>query len=108
MNLQYLSDCYKFPEHVCDSEDLRPDIVIWSERKEELLLFKLTVCFGTNTVAAATRKADRYTQLASNARAKGCNCNVYPIQVGSRGYVDINSFEPLREFQKVKTQKYLQ
>ena len=27
-----LSDCYKFPEHVCDSEDLRPDIVIWSDR----------------------------------------------------------------------------
>ena len=102
-----LSDCYKFPEHVCDSEDLRPDIVIWSDSEEDLLLFELTVCFETNIVAAATRKADRYAQLATNARAKGYKCNVYPIQVGSRGYVDMDSFEPLRKFLKVKTKQYL-
>ena len=54
-----------------------------------------------------TRKADRYAQLATNARAKGYKCNVYPIQVGSRGYVDMDSFEPLRKFLKVKTKQYL-
>ena len=92
---------------MCDSEDLRPDIVIWSDSEEDLLLFELTVCFETNIVAAATRKADRYAQLATNARAKGYKCNVYPIQVGSRGYVDMDSFEPLRKFLKVKTKQYL-
>ena len=64
---------------MCDSEDLRPDIVIWSDIEEYRLLFELTVCFETNIVAAATTNADRYTQLASNARAKGYKCNVYPI-----------------------------
>ena len=38
---------------------------------------------------------------------KGYKCNVYPIQVGSRGYVDMDSFEPLRKFLKVKTKQYL-
>ena len=44
---------------MCDSEDLRPDIVIWSDSEEDLLLIELTVCFETNIVAATTRKVDR-------------------------------------------------
>ena len=49
----------------------------------------------------------RYAQLATNVGAKGYKCNVYPIQVGSRGYVVMDSFEPLRKFLKVKTKQYL-
>ena len=37
-------------------------------------------------------------QLATSARAKGYKCNVYPVQVSSRGFVDMDSFEPLRKF----------
>ena len=100
------SEKYSFPEHICKSDSLRPDIVIWSDLKKEVWLIELTVCFETNTENAATRKRERYFDLANNIRAKGYRCVLSPVQVGSRGYIDIRSFNLLREFLKVQVRSY--
>ena len=52
------SEKYSFPEHICKSDSLLPDIVIWSDLKREVWLIELTVCFETNTENAATRKRE--------------------------------------------------
>ena len=50
---------YSFPDHICNSNDLRPDIVVWSDAKKLVWLIELTVCFDTNAAQAHERKRDR-------------------------------------------------
>ena len=57
-----------FPEQICPSSDLRPDIMVWSEEEKRMVwlfeLFELTVCYEFNTEDAAARKARKYNDLS--------------------------------------------
>jgi len=58
---------YNFPEQICPSSDLRPDIMVWSEEKRMFWLFELfelTVCYEFNTDDVAARKAHKYNDLS--------------------------------------------
>ena len=70
-------------------------------------LIELTVCYETNTVQAEARKRERYTDLANNIKRAGYKCYIRPLQAGSRGYIDLLSFKPIKEFLKVKATVYL-
>ena len=88
---------------MCD--DLRPDIVIWSDIKKEVWLIELTVCFDTNAAQADARKRERYATLKEDIQANKYSCVVCPIQVGSRGYIDTDSFSPI-SFLKLQLRQY--
>ena len=97
---------YRFPEYICSSDDLRPDIVIWSDIKKEVWLIELTVCFDTNAAQADARQRERYATLKEDIQANKYSCVVCPIQVGSRGYIDTDSFSPLISFLKLQLRQY--
>ena len=99
---------YNFPDHICASDELRPDIVIWSDVSRQVWLVELTVCFETNAVDASIRKAERYSGLKHAIESSKYTCQVLPIQVGSRGYIDSTSFNPLQELFKIPNRQFHQ
>ena len=48
---------YSFPPSVA-STDMRPDLVMWSNAKQVVILVELTICFETNFVDASLRKSE--------------------------------------------------
>ena len=81
---------YHFPSHIC-STDLRPDLVVWSDQQHLLFLVELTVCLECGFDDARHRKDNCYQDLCEDAEGNGFRCLVFPVQVGSRGIVDIKS-----------------
>ena len=57
-------------------------------------LVELTVCFETDAVDASIRKAECYSGLKHTIELSQYmyTCQVLPIQVDSRGYIDSTSF----------------
>ena len=48
-----------------------------------------------------------YADLADNIKKAGYVCYVCPVQVGSRGYIDYDSFTLIRDLLKIKSRSYL-
>ena len=69
--------------------NLKSDLVIWNDAKRAVFLIELICPFEENFVDAAIRKNTRY---------HGVQCTVWPVQVGSRGMVDRDSFMNLLLF----------
>ena len=90
---------YVFPPHVART-DLRPDIVIWNDVTRSVLLFELTVCHESNFVDAHQRKVTRYLDLEEEIQRSHFRVKTCPIQVGCRGFVDLASFENIKEIVK--------
>ena len=88
--------------------DLRPDIVIWIEDEKKCYLIELTVCFDTLSDRAVTRKTlQYYVDLCEHIQSKGYSCTVLPLQVGSWGFIDLPSFDPLQVFLRTKKAVHL-
>ena len=87
---------YVFPPHIAKT-DLRPDIVVWSDRARSVSLLELMVCHESNFVDAHQRKATRYLELEDQIRHAHFWVKTIPIQVGCRGFIDISSFEEIKE-----------
>jgi hypothetical protein len=85
---------YSFPVHLYPTDE-RPDIVLWKDDTKEVILIELTVCFQENFADASQRKLNRYHELVSNMRDAGVRPKMGAIQVGSRGMIDDQSFEPI-------------
>jgi len=96
-NVRFTSDLgnYNFPQHVV-ATDLRPDLVWWDESSQKLWLAELTVCFETSFLEAAERKEVKYTDLKERAENAGYYTTLLTLEVGSRGIVNINSFDALK------------
>ena len=92
---------YHFPSHIT-STDLRPDIVIWSDTRRTVLIIELTVCFETNYADAQERK---YLSLEEEMQRKGYYANIVPIQVGSRGMVEVEDFQRLQPYLTIVDKK---
>ena len=88
---------YRPPHHLCPT-DLKPDLVIWNDAKHSAFLIEPTCPFEENFVDAAIRKKARYHNLANTAKSDGVQCTIWPVQVGSRGMVDRDSFSALVMF----------
>ena len=74
------------PPHVAITLS-RPDLVIINTADNTVWLLELTICFESNFDAAHTRKKLRYTSLAEDIREAGFNCNIIPVEIGSRGHI---------------------
>ena len=85
---------YIFPPAITPT-DLRPDIVIWSQALQSATLVELTVCYETNYVQAQTRKSDKYQDLVDTGEANGFVMEVITLEVGSRGFLNLQRFMAL-------------
>ena len=88
------------------STDLRPDIVMWNDINKSVILIELTVCFETNFAEAHQRKVIRYLELEEEIRQSLFRVGTVPIQVGCRGFSDIDSFYSIKQFLTVTTKEW--
>ena len=97
---------YHFPVHIHPNNGLRPDIVLWSTVLRHVCIIELTVCYESNVNDARQRKTMKYTELVQSIKSAGYRCDLYPIQVGSRGYIDIESFLPIKNLLGLTTRTF--
>ena len=90
---------YTFPPHIATT-DLRPDLVVWNDLKHEVLLFELTVCFESNFDDALLRKTEKYLDLVRDIQQSSFNVQLVPIQVGSRGFLDLRGLGKLKNLRR--------
>jgi hypothetical protein len=69
---------------------------MWSDAKKVVLLVELTVCFETNYQDAQRWKTTKYLNLADEIGMWEYVADIIPVQVGSRGMVEVEGFERLR------------
>ena len=84
------------PTEVCVS-DQRLDLVIWSAAARRVILAELTVPWESRLKEAHLRKAEKYTELADRCKKAGWATDVYPIEIGCRGYIAASVSRFLRE-----------
>ena len=82
---------YTFPSNMA-STDLRPDIIMWSDPRQFVVLAELTVCFETNFKDALQRKRSRYQDLLELCTANEHQTEVITLEVGSRRFLNLAGF----------------
>ena len=65
----------------------KPDIVMWSRSTRTMIFLELTCPFEENITSAAKYKLGRYEKLVCRVRARGWQCHLLTLEVGSRGFV---------------------
>ena len=65
----------------------RPDIVIWSVKAKKVFVIELTVPFEENFDWAHQCKLEKYEDLREQYVRNGWITNVFPIEVGCRGFI---------------------
>ena len=65
----------------------RLDIVIWSIKAKKVFVIKLTVPYEENFDWAHQRKLEKYDDLREQCVRNGWITNVFPIEVGCRGFI---------------------
>ena len=83
---------YSFPQHVVCT-DSRPDIVVWD--RSGITIIELTVPFELCVDSAEARMTKRYTELLGNCRDADYKANLLTLEVGLRGFINIDSFDKL-------------
>ena len=81
-----LSKPLSFPSHIAITNE-RPDIVIWSDSTKRVILAELTVPWEDNMEEAYERKKTRYEPLKLSCEDRGWTCQVFPLEVGCRGFI---------------------
>ncbi|XP_056107596.1 uncharacterized protein LOC130085708 [Rhinichthys klamathensis goyatoka] len=85
-----------FPPEIATT-NLRPDIVLWSGSARIVQLIELTVPWEDAVDEAYERKKLRYAHLATEAEQRGWRVQVYPVEVGCRGFVAHSTTRFLRD-----------
>ena len=58
----------------------RPDLVMMSDQRKEVLLVVLTVPWEDNLEHAHERKLAKYEELLSICEERGWHCKVFPVE----------------------------
>jgi len=98
-----------FPPHIA-ATDLPLDLVEWSNARQEVILFKLTVCFESNFDNAQQKKREKYLDLMKTIQRTHFRAQLVPLQVGSCGFLDLRGFEMIQNLstcQKKEWKKFL-
>ncbi|XP_029110644.1 uncharacterized protein LOC108923472 [Scleropages formosus] len=77
---------------------LRPDMVLYSEGERTVYFVELTVLFANAIWEAYERKLFKYADLVAEARDRGWQAHVRPVEVGVRGFVAKSATVLLAEF----------
>ena len=73
-----------FPDVV--HTNLRPDIVLWSEKGRKIILVELTVPWEEGCGEAHERKTSKYQELLELCREKNWTAWLLPVEVGAKGF----------------------
>ena len=74
----------RFPPIV--ETQLRPDIVIWSEKEKKIAVVELTVPWEERCEASHELKKAKYEELLLECRRKGWSTWNLPVEIGCRGF----------------------
>ncbi|MGH0168675.1 UNVERIFIED_CONTAM: hypothetical protein FKN15_054981 [Acipenser sinensis] len=85
-----------FPPEIATT-NLRPDIVLWSGLANPVHLVELTVPWEDAVDEVYEMKKLWYAQLATEAEQRGWRVQVYPLEVGCRGFVAHSTTRFLRD-----------
>ena len=96
---------YTFPTHIAATNE-RPDIVIWNDDIRSVFLIELTVSFEDNFAYAKQRKTNRYHELVQLCSNNNYQTQLFTIQVGSRGVIDLPSLSCLANLCKPKQKNW--
>ena len=80
-----LGNRLKFPEHITETT-LRPDIVLWSNKTKQVLMYELTCPWEENIEVAHERKRSKYQELVETCIIKGWWMRCHPIEIGAKGF----------------------
>jgi len=84
--------------------------VVWSNTRQEVILFELTLCFESNFDNTQQRKKEKYLDLMETIQQTHFRAKLVPLQVGSRGFLDLRGFEVIQNLctcQKKEWKKFL-
>ena len=85
-----------FPVHICVA-DKRPDIVLFSDSLQTVILIELTCPAEENIADAQLRKEIKYTPLKDQIKDNKWKCHLMTIEVGARGFVSGSVWRCLRK-----------
>ena len=85
-----------FPPEIVTTT-LRPDMVLWSKAAKLAYVVELTVPWEEGVEEAYERKKLKYSDLAAEASQNGWKTLIFPVEVGSRGYVATSTTSLLRK-----------
>jgi len=74
----------EFPEELVESS-LRPDIILWNDTENKVILAELTCPMEHNMEAAFIRKLCKYDSLKKELEHKGFDVSFFPFEVTARG-----------------------
>ena len=76
----------KFPENIV-ATNLRPDLLLISNKTKQIIMWELTVCWEENFESANEYKRSKYQQLLEDCQKKKWRANCIPIEIGCRGFM---------------------
>ena len=80
-----LDGSFSFPSHIAFTE-LRPDIVIFSNKLKRVILIELNCPCEENMEAWHNAKVNKYMPLKIVTENNGWNVDLFAVEVGARGY----------------------
>ena len=95
---------YIFPQAIATTNS-RPDMVIWNDQLTSIYLIELTIPFETGIEDAAERKRQKYADLLAKCSAGKRVAKLITIEVGSRGFINTESFDDLYKHLKKPSKK---
>ena len=75
----------KVPVEIADT-NLRPDLILVSERTKKMGLVELTVPLEENVETAGERKMTKYSIIHEEGKRNGWNVRMWSVEVGCRGF----------------------
>ncbi|KAI8490805.1 hypothetical protein Bbelb_315980 [Branchiostoma belcheri] len=87
-----------FPSSIC-ATTLRPDLVLWSEDQKSVVIVELTVPWEENIQVAFERKKTKYEELVQQCRLNGWKTQLYPVEIGVRGFAGSSLLRLCRDLQ---------
>ena len=80
-----LDGTFSFPPHIAFAE-LRPDIIIFSNKLKIVILIELTCPSQKNMESWHNAKVNKYLPLKSITENNGSSVDLFAVEVGARGY----------------------
>ena len=77
--------------------NLRPDIIILSERSKQMGIIELTVPSEERVEVSGELKRDKYETLAEAGKLNGWKVRVWAVEVGCRGFPAVSMATLLRD-----------
>ena len=86
---------YQIPAELAAS-NLRPDMCVYSLSAKKCLFLELTSPFEDNIAKWKMAKSSKYSNLVSETRSNGWTTVLKTIEVGARGFVNVDSLKVFR------------